>query len=212
MHDFQLLALIFHFDQEIANALAHYGNGIYLVLFTIVYLEIGFLPLFFLPGNPMLFIAGALCATGGMQLGLLIPTLCLATVLASVTAYGLGYAVGDRAYRQHYRWLNQDALKRAHGFYESKGGYTFLLTPYIAVIRTFAPFAAGVAQMTFSKYLLSVTAGAALWSVSLVVAGYYFGNVPLVKQHMATLVLAGIALGLGALALVSLWKYWQRQR
>ncbi|NQD35944.1 hypothetical protein HPT27_02845 [Permianibacter sp. IMCC34836] len=211
MHDFSLIELIFHFDQAIGPALSAYGNSIYLVLFTVVVLEIGVLPLFFLPGNPMLFIVGALCAAGSLQLALVVPLLLLATVLGSVLSYGAGYALGDRAYHQHYRWLNQDALRRAHAFYESRGAYTFLLTPFIAVIRTFAPFAAGVAQMTFRKYLISVTAGAAVWTISLPVAGYYLGNVPLVRQHMATMVLAGIVLGVGSLVVVSVWKVWRRR-
>lgn len=206
----QLLALIFHFDQQISLWLPHLGSAIYLLLFFTIVLEIGVLPLFFLPGNPLIFIAGTLAAAGSMNIYLLMPLLLLATISASLLGYGLGQRLSARAYHQHYVWLNQKALRKAHDFYEDKGAYTFLLTPYLPVLRTFAPFVAGVAQMSFGKYLLSMTAGAFLWIAPLTLTGYFFGNVPLVREHMASAALLGIGIGVGGLLLVSLWS-WRKK-
>jgi membrane-associated protein len=176
------------------------------MLFIIVFVEIGFLPLFFLPGDPLIFICGGLSATGALNVWLVIPVLFAATVAGSIVDYAIGRAVGEKVYTANYRWLDKNALRRAHSFYEARGGLTFLLSPFIAVVRTFAPFVAGVSRMTFARFVSFVTAGAALWIGSLVAAGYLFGNVPLVRDHMSSIVLLGVALGVGSLIASALWR------
>src|SRR4051794_31451749 len=176
----QLLQSVLHFDQHLGNAIAQHGTAIYVILFAIIFVEIGILPLFFLPGDPLIFLCGAYCATGAINVLIVAPLLFAATVLGSLLCYASGRALGTRVFTHDYRWLDKAALNRTHAFYENHGGLTFILSPFIAVVRTFAPFVAGVAQMTFARFVTAVTAGAAVWIVTLVGGGYYFGNVPII--------------------------------
>ena len=208
----QLLHLALHFDQHLGIAIAEYGVAVYALLFAIVFCEIAFLPLFFLPGDPLIFICGAFCATGAISLWVVMPLLFAATVAGSAVNFRIGRAIGQKVFTQDYRWLDKAALQRTHRFYEEHGGITFLLSPFIAVVRAFAPFVGGVSAMTYSRLLLFMTAGAAVWIVTLVPAGYFFGNVPLVRDHMSGIVLLGIGLGVGSLIISGLWRWLRKQR
>ena len=208
----QLLHLALHFDQHLGIAIAEYGVAVYALLFAIVFCEIAFLPLFFLPGDPLIFICGAFCATGAISLWVVMPLLFAATVAGSAVNFRIGRAIGQKVFTQDYRWLDKAALQRTHRFYEEHGGITFLLSPFIAVVRAFAPFVGGVSAMTYSRFLLFMTAGAAVWIVTLVPAGYFFGNVPLVRDHMSGIVLLGIGLGVGSLIISGLWRWLRKQR
>ncbi|SIT48562.1 SNARE associated Golgi protein-associated protein [Paraburkholderia ribeironis] len=207
-----LLQVALHFDQHLSALSAQFGAVVYGLLFVVVFVEYGFLPLFFLPGDPLIFICGALAATGVLNPWIVAPVLFVATVTGSIVGYALGRAVGEKVYTADYRWLNKSALRKAHAFSEARGRLTFLLSPYIAVVRTFAPFAAGVSRMTFSRYVSFVSAGAALWVVSLMAAGYLFGNVPVVRDHMSAIVLLGILLGGGILLAGAVWRSVRRLR
>jgi membrane-associated protein len=206
-----LFQIALHLDQHLVTLIAQFGTAVYALLFVVVFVEYGFLPLFFLPGDPLIFICGALAATGALNAWIVAPVLFVATVTGSIVGYGLGRAVGEKVYSANYRWLNQHALRKAHAFSEARGGLTFLLSPYIAVVRTFAPFVAGVSRMTFSRYVSLVSAGAALWVVSLMAAGFLFGNVPIVREHLSSLVLLGILLGGAMLLCSALWRMYQRR-
>ena len=188
-----------------------YGSLVYALLFAIVFCETAFLVLFFLPGDPLLFISGALCATGAMNIWILMVLLFTAAVAGSIVNYWLGNAIGQRVFVRDYKWLNREALKKTHAFYEKHGGITFLLSPFIAVVRTFAPFVAGVSAMTFRKFWLFVVAGAALWVITLVSSGYFFGNIPVIRDHLNSIVLLGVGLGLGIPMLNWLWKFSKRR-
>jgi len=188
-----------------------YGSLVYALLFAIVFCETAFLVLFFLPGDPLLFISGALCATGAMNIWILMVLLFTAAVAGSIVNYWLGNAIGQRVFVRDYKWLNREALEKTHAFYEKHGGITFLLSPFIAVVRTFAPFVAGVSAMTFRKFQLFVVAGAALWVITLVSSGYFFGNIPVIRDHLNSIVLLGVGLGLGIPMLNWLWKFSKRR-
>jgi membrane-associated protein len=209
-----LLHVALHFDHHLGSLIAQYGNAVYAMLFTVVFVEIGILPLFFLPGDPLIFLCGGFAATGALNVWLVMPVLFAATVAGSLVSYLCGRVVGDQVYSANYRWLDKRALRRAHAFYEARGALTFLLSPCLAVVRTFAPFVAGVSRMTFARFITCVSAGAALWVVTLVSAGYLFGNVPLVRDHMSTIILLGVALGVGSLVAGGLWRFvagrWRR--
>lgn len=205
-----LLNLVLHFDRNLGSLIAQYGTAVYAMLFAVVFVEIGLLPLFFLPGDPLIFICGAFAATGALNVWIVTPVLFAATVAGSIVCYGIGRAIGETVYTSQSRWLDRNALRRAHTFYEARGGLTFLASPFIAVVRTFAPFVAGVSRMTFARFVSYVTAGAALWIGSLVAAGYLFGNVPLVRDHMSSIVLLGVALGVGSLVVSALWRAVRR--
>ncbi|AXE96036.1 VTT domain-containing protein [Paraburkholderia terricola] len=206
-----LLQIALHFDQHLSGLTAEYGAVVYAMLFLVVFVEIGFLPLFFLPGDPLIFICGALAATGALNVWFVVPVLFAATVAGSIVDYAIGRAIGEKVYTADYRWLDKNALRKAHAFYEARGGLTFLLSPFIAVVRTFAPFVAGVSRMTFARFVSFVSAGAALWIVSLVAAGYLFGNVPLVRDHMSSIVLLGVSLGVGSLLVSAVWRFVNRR-
>ena len=207
----QLSHMVLHFDRYLGDVSAQYGAMIYVVLFAIVFLEMAIVPLFFLPGDPLLFIAGAFCATGTMNIGILIALLFVAAVLGSTVNYWIGSVIGRKVFAKNYRWLNQAALQKTHTFYETHGAATFIMSPFIAVVRTFAPFIAGVSEMTFSKFMAFAAAGGAIWVVSLVGGGYFFGNIPLIRQHLSDIVLLGIGAGVGALMLSGLWEFLKKK-
>ncbi len=194
---------LLHLDQHVNLLIAQHGDATYAVLFLIVFCEMGLLPLFFLPGDPLLFFCGTLCAAGALNIWVLLPLLLLAAALGSLLNYRIGQAVllklGPALFSQQYRWLDQQALQRAQRFYGQYGRITFLLSPFIAVVRTFAPFVGGVSSMGFSRFMASMLAGVALWVVSLLASGYFFGNIPLVRDHISSIVLLGLGLGLGSL-------------
>ncbi|MEZ0315734.1 MAG: VTT domain-containing protein [Methylophilaceae bacterium] len=200
-------------DQHINTVIAMHGDLTYAILFLIVFCEMGLLPLFFLPGDPLLFFCGALCAAGALNLWVLMPLLLVAAVLGSVLNYRIGQTMmrklGQKIFSYQHQWLDQDALKKSHAFYEKYGRITFVISPFIAVVRTFAPFVGGVSNMTFSKFLYSVTTGAAVWVVTLVVSGYYFGNIPVIREHISAIVLIGLGLGLGSLAVSGLVRAYK---
>lgn len=206
----QLLHLILHVDQQLGPALSHLGLTTYIVLFAVIFLEIGIPPLFFLPGDPLLFFCGAFCATGAVNIWLMIPLLFIAAVSGSALSYRIGYRLGRQVFARDYRWLDRSALQKTHAFYEHRGGAAFVVSPFIAVVRTFAPLVAGVSEMNFSKFLLCVSAGSALWIISLVAGGYFFGNIPVIRNHLSVIVLAGVGLGVGSLALGGLWKLYKK--
>jgi len=206
-----LLQTILHLDQYLHIVIMQYGSLVYALLFAIVFCETALLVLFFLPGDPLLFISGALCATGAMNIWILMVLLFTAAVAGSIVNYWLGNAIGQRVFVRDYKWLNREALEKTHAFYEKHGGITFLLSPFIAVVRTFAPFVAGVSAMTFRKFQLFVVAGAALWVITLVSSGYFFGNIPVIRDHLNSIVLLGVGLGLGIPLLNWLWKFSKRR-
>lgn len=204
-----IIEIMLHLNQYLGELITQNGNLAYAVLFLIIFCEMALLPLFFLPGDPLLFASGAFCALGSLNAWILIPVLFAATVLGSTLNYWIGRVVGQKVYSRNYRWLDREALQRSHAFYESHGNVTFFMSPFIAVVRTFIPFVGGVSSMTFSKFLVAMSAGAALWVVSLVLGGYFFGNIPVIRDHIGAIVLIGIALGLGSLAVSWLVKAYR---
>ena len=207
----EFLQIILHFDHYLDTVIAHYGALIYLVLFGIVFCETAFAPLFFLPGNPLIFISGALCATGQLKLGVVMLTLASAALLGSVINYRIGQLIGPKIFSRKDKWFDQASLRKTQAFYENYGGVTFLLSLFIPVVRTFAPLVAGVARMRFTRFVGFVTLGAIFWVVSLVMGGYFFGNIPLIHDHLNSIMLLGIGGGVGALVLNGLWRSYRKK-
>ena len=155
----------------------------------------------FLPGDSLLFVAGALAAAGGMHIGLLIVLLVIAAVLGDAVNYSIGAWFGPKVFRwENSRFFNREAFDRTHGFYEKHGGKTVIIARFMPLIRTFAPFVAGVAQMSYARFALFNVTGAVIWVVSLSLAGYWLGNQPWVKQNLTLVILAIIAISLAPLA------------
>ena len=206
----QLFDMILHVDKTPGALLAQYGLYVYIVLFAIVFCETGLVVLFFFPGDTLLFIAGAFCATGEMNYPLLTALLVAAAVLGNTLNYYIGQAIGHRVFSHNYRWINKDALQRTHDFFEKHGGKTIIVARFVPVVRTFAPFVAGVSEMTHARFQLFNITGAVLWVVSLVTAGYLFGNIPVVREHLTEIVLVGISAAMVPLAIGGMVKFARR--
>ncbi|MDN4057971.1 VTT domain-containing protein [Massilia sp. YIM B02769] len=206
----QFFDMILHVDKTLGVLLAQYGVYVYIVLFAIVFCETGLVVLFFFPGDTLLFIAGAFCATGQMSYPLLMALLIIAAVTGNTLNYYIGEAVGQRMFTHDYRWINKDALHRTHDFFEKHGGKTIILARFVPVVRTFAPFVAGVSDMTHTRFQLYNITGAVLWVASLVTAGYFFGNIPIIRDHLTEIVLVGVSAAIVPLMLGGLWKFGRR--
>lgn len=206
----QLLDMLVHVDKTLGILIAEYGTLVYAVLFAIIFCETGVVFLFFFPGDTLLFIAGAFCATGHMDPRLLMLLLVTAAVSGSTLNYWIGEAIGHRVFTHDYRWINKDALRRTHDFFEKHGGKTIILARFVPVVRTFAPFVAGVSDMTHTRYQLYNVTGAAIWVVGLVTAGYFFGNIPQVRDNLTLIVLIGVGVAIVPLMLGGLWKLGRR--
>jgi membrane-associated protein len=206
----QFFDMILHVDKTLGMLLSQYGVYVYAVLFAIVFCETGLVVLFFFPGDTLLFIAGAFCATGQMNYLLLMLLLITAAVTGNTLNYWIGEAIGQRVFTHDYRWLNKDALHRTHEFFERHGGKTIILARFVPVVRTFAPFVAGVSDMTHARFQLFNFTGAALWVMTLVTGGYFFGNIPVVRDHLTAIVLVGVGAAVVPIALGGLWKFGRK--
>jgi membrane-associated protein len=202
--------MLVHVDKTLGILIAEYGTLVYAVLFAIIFCETGVVFLFFFPGDTLLFIAGAFCATGHMDPRLLMFLLVTAAVTGSTLNYWIGEAIGHRVFTHDYRWINKDALRRTHDFFEKHGGKTIILARFVPVVRTFAPFVAGVSDMTHTRYQLYNVTGALIWVVGLVTAGYFFGNIPQVRDNLTLIVLIGVGVAIVPLMLGGLWKLGRR--
>ncbi|WP_057391950.1 VTT domain-containing protein [Ralstonia solanacearum] len=208
----QLIDIVLHVDKSLGMLIQQYGVWVYVLLFAIVFAETGLVVLPFLPGDTLLFIAGAMCATGQMDTWLLIALLVTAAVTGNTVNYCVGTWIGPKVFDGHIRFLDHEALLKTHAFYERHGGKTLVMARFIPVVRTFAPFVAGVSKMTFAKFQLFNMIGAVLWVALLVLCGEAFGTVPVIRDHLNTIVLVGLAAAVVPLALGGLWKLLRRRR
>ena len=189
--------VIVHLDKHLAALLAQYGAWVYALLFLIVFCETGLVVTPFLPGDSLLFVAGALAATGGMDVAVLNGTLIGAAVLGNSVNYSVGRYLGPKVFHwEDSRFFNRRALERAHAFYERYGGTTIVITRFMPILRTFAPFVAGIGQMSYARFQVFNIAGAVLWVASLTLAGFWFGNLPLVKNNLTLVILAIVVVSL----------------
>ena len=193
--------LLVHLDAHLAELLQQYGTWVYLILFIIVFCETGLVVTPFLPGDSLLFVAGALWAAAGMNVEALAAALLVAAILGDTVNYAAGRWFGPRVFQwEDSRWFNRKALDRTHAFYEKHGGKTIIIARFMPFVRTFAPFVAGVGTMDYRRFLAYNVIGAVLWVVSLLYLGYYFGNLPWVKKNL-TIVIFGI-IGLSLMPIV----------
>lgn len=190
---YSLLAL----DQTVAQLAAQHGHWLYLVLFLIIFAETGLVVMPFLPGDSILFIAGTVVATADLNVHLLVVVLIVAAILGDTINYSIGHYIGPRVFdRPDSRWFKQEHLRRTQSFYDRYGGVTIIIGRFVPIIRTFAPFLAGVAGMTYTRFLSYNIVGAVLWIVSLVYAGYLFGNIPWVKENLTLIVVLIVVISL----------------
>ncbi|WP_263264852.1 DedA family protein [Pseudomonas sp. RIT-PI-S] len=193
--DFNPLDLILHLDVYLNQLVTQYGSWIYLILFAVIFCETGLVVTPFLPGDSLLFIAGAVAAGGGMDPLVLAALLIAAAVLGDSTNYVVGRTLGEKLFANpHSKLFRRDYLARTQAFYDRHGGKTVTLARFLPIIRTFAPFVAGVARMPYLRFLAFSVAGTLGWVGGLVTLGYFFGNVPFIKHNLTLLVLAIVLL------------------
>ncbi len=203
--------LILHIDQSLGIWVVQYGSWIYLILGLIIFGETGLVILPFLPGDSLLFIAGAFGASGLLDPVLLGAILLAAAVLGNTVNYAVGRAIGPKVFERDYRFLDRKALLKTHAFYEKHGGKTIVLSRFLPLFRTFAPFVAGVAAMDALRFQFYNMIGAAAWIAGLIALGYFFGHVPFIKDHLNTIVLIGVSAAAVPAALGLLWKLLRRR-
>ena len=200
-----LVDFIFHVDRHLSDFVGQHGAWVYGLLFLIIFVETGLVVMPFLPGDSLLFIVGTLAGAGLMSLPLVMAVLWFAAVAGNQTNYTIGHWVGPKVFQwEQSRWFNRRAFDKAHAFYERYGGVTLIAARFMPFVRTFAPFVAGVAQMTRRRFTFFDVTGGALWVGSLTIAGYLFGNIPWVHANLSVIIWAmilvpGVLVGLGAL-------------
>jgi membrane-associated protein len=188
-----LVDFVLHVDVHLQQFVQNHGAWVYALLFVVIFVETGVVVMPFLPGDSLLFVVGAMCGIGLMNLPLSMALLVAAAVLGNQTNYTIGRHIGPKVFQwEQSRWFNKKAFDQAHAFYEKYGGITIVLARFMPFLRTFAPFVAGVAQMTRSKFTFYDVTGGALWVVSLTLAGYLFGNIPWVKANLDKIIWAMI--------------------
>ena len=197
---------ILHVDKHLEAFVVAYGPWVYALLFLIVFVETGLVVMPFLPGDSLMFIVGALCGAGLMSYSVAVPILIVAAILGDQCNYSIGRYFGPKVFQwESSRFFNRKAFDQAHAFYERYGGVTIILARFMPFIRTFAPFVAGVAEMTRTKFSLYNIVGALLWVLGLCTAGYLFGNMPFVKEHLDKIIWALIFVP-GLIAVFGAWR------
>ena len=202
----QLVDFILHVDRYLEAFVAQYGAWVYALLFLIIFVETGVVVMPFLPGDSLLFIVGAMCGAGLMNLPLVMGLLLAAAILGDQTNYTIGRYFGPRVFQwEESRFFSRRGFDQAHAFYEKYGGITIILARFMPFVRTFVPFVAGVAEMTRSKFTFFNVVGAVIWVVGLLSVGYLFGNLPIVQQHLSKIIWALIIVP-GIIAMFGAWK------
>ena len=185
-----LFYAILSLDQTLAQIAGQYGPWLYALLFVVIFAETGLVVFPFLPGDSILFIAGTVVASAGLNVHLLVALLIVAAILGDSVNYSIGHYIGPKVFdKPDSRWFKQDYLRRTQAFYDRFGAVTIIIGRFVPIIRTFAPFLAGVAGMAYRRFLTYNVVGATLWIASLVYAGYLFGNIPWVKQNLTLIVI-----------------------
>jgi membrane-associated protein len=185
-----------HVDRHLLEFATAYGLWIYALLFLIVFLETGVVVTPFLPGDSLLFATGALAAAGVMDIGAILTLLTAAAIIGDNTNYFIGRAIGPRVFTEHSRWLKRQHLLRTQAFYERHGGKTVVLARFVPIVRTFAPFVAGVGRMHYPRFLAFDVGGGIVWVWSFGLLGYFFGNTPIIKENFGLAIIGVIVISL----------------
>lgn len=202
--------LITNFDAHLPTLVSMYAYWVYGVVFAVVYVQIGILPFFFLPSNPFLFVCGAIWAASHLSLLLLLLVLFLAAVLGHLSAYCLGNTLGHALLTQYLKWPDEAALHKTHLFFERHGERGLVVSPFLPVIRSLAPFLAGVTSMQFDNFAFAITLGSCLWVLVCVLAGYYFGHIGIIQHHLSLIAILGLLCVVLAVLLKKAWGAWTK--
>ena len=203
-----LFSFFLHLDRHLAELASQYGGWLHGILFLIVFCETGLVITPFLPGDSLLFAAGALAAASALNIHALFLLLTTAAILGDTVNYAAGHYFGEKAFSPEARVLKQAYLDRTHAFFERHGGKTIVIARFVPIVRTFAPFVAGAGNMTYRHFLFYNVTGAVAWTASFLYGGYFFGNLPFVKQNFTLVILAIIVLSI----MPGVVEYWRHQR
>jgi membrane-associated protein len=195
---FNLIDLVLHFDTYLPGIIATYGFWTYFILFAIIFLETGLVVFPYLPGDSLLFVAGALSGAGLLRVEILIPLLIIAAVIGDSVNYWIGHTTGMKVFEKNYSLVKKEQLKKTEEYFARYGGLTIVIARFVPFIRTFAPFLAGMGKMSYRWFLMYNVLGAVLWISGFVLAGYFFGSLPVVKENFSLIVYAIIGLSLFA--------------
>ena len=201
-----LLDFFLHLDEHLANIINQYGVWTYAILFLIIFMETGFVVTPFLPGDSLLFAAGTFAALGSLNVWLLILLLIVAAIAGDTVNYWIGHYLGDRAY--NVKWIKKEYLDRTHAFFAKHGGKTIFLARFVPIVRTFAPFVAGMGRMSYSYFFSYNVFGGIVWVVLFTLLGYFFGNIPFVKANFELVIIAIIILSV----LPAVWEALKARR
>lgn len=191
-----IIDFFLHLDQHLSQAISQYGGWTHLLLFIIVFCETGLVVTPFLPGDSLLFAAGTFAALGALDLRLIIVLLVTAAIVGDTVNYWVGAYLGPRAFSGNIRFLKREYVDRTHAFYEKHGGKTIIMARFIPIIRTFAPFVAGVGGMSYPRFITYNVLGGILWVALFVLGGYFFGTIPVVRENFTLVILAIIAISI----------------
>jgi len=208
----KFIDLVLHIDKHLGDLIQQFGPWMYILLFLIIFCETGLVVTPFLPGDSLLFAVGTFCALpppNNLSLGLLVVLLTTAAIIGDSVNYWIGAKLGPRIFRgENVRFLNRKHLERTHEFFERYGGKTIILARFMPIVRTFAPFVAGMGKMTYGRFMAFNVVGGAVWVVSFLLLGYFFGNMPAVKKNFSVVILAIIILSV----LPGVFEFWRERR
>lgn len=204
--------LFLHLDKHLADIIDKFGLWTYALLFLVIFMETGFVVTPFLPGDSLLFAAGTFAALGSLNVGLLLLLLIVAAILGDTVNYWIGHYMGPRVFEENIRFIKKEHLERTHEFYEKHGGKTIVLARFVPIIRTFAPFVAGVGRMTYGRFLTYNVFGGVLWVTLFTLGGYFFGNLQVVKENFTLVVMGIIAISLVPAVYEALKAYLDSKR
>ena len=201
-----IVDLFLHLDEHLANVIAQYGAWTYAILFAVIFLETGVVVTPFLPGDSLLFAAGTFAALGSMNVYLLAGLLIVAAILGDTVNYSIGRYLGERAY--NIKFLKKDYFDRTHAFFEKHGGKTIFLARFVPIVRTFAPFVAGIGKMSYGYFITYNFVGGIVWVLLFTFAGYFFGNIPFVRENFELVIIAIILVSV----LPMVYEWWKGRR
>ena len=203
-----IIGIFLHIDEHLASVIDQYGTWTYVLLLLVIFCETGLVVIPFLPGDSLLFAAASFAAKGVLSPHLLFILLTIAAIVGDTVNYAIGAFVGPRVFRENVRFLKREYLVKAEAFYEKYGAKTIVIARFIPIIRTFAPFVAGVGKMSYGRFATYNIFGGILWVALFIYGGYFFGNIAFVQEHFETVILAIIALSL----LPPLVEWWRGRR